>query len=286
MAYSNVPIGTANPGCIVILVDQSLSMDEEWEKGTKAEGATRAVNRVIGELVIAGRAGETIKDRCHVSVIGYGEQVECIVDGMISEVAKSLIEVQKVKKSIPDGAGGIVEVEVGMPIWLQPEAGNGTPMHEAFERAAEIIQQWCDDKPDGFPPIVINITDGAAGHPDLTAMVVREVMDLGTTDGKVLVFNIHISNTNNKNLVIFPSSTAQFVGDSLSEDYDLAEFLFSLSSVLPAPLREAAQAADLRAEPDARCFTNNANQATMIKILQFGTLGVTQVHALPEPLER
>ena len=195
---------------------------------------------------------------------------------MISEVASSLIEVKKVKKSIPDGAGGVVEVEVRVPIWLQPEADNGTPMHEAFEFAAEIIEHWCDDKPDGFPPIVINITDGEANYPDLTADAVRKVMDLHTTDGNVLVFNIHIAN--NKNGVIFPSSTAQFVDD------DSAEFLFSLSSVLPAPLREAAQAADLRAEPDARCFANNAKPVTMIKILQFGTLGVTQVRALPQPL--
>ena len=275
MAYSNVPIGTSNPGCIVILVDQSLSMDEEWEKGTKAEGATRAVNRVIGELVMAGRAGETIKDRCHVSVIGYGEQVECIVDGMISEVASSLIEIKKIRKSIPDGAGGVVEVDVEMPVWLRPEADNGTPMHEAFERATEIIQHWCGDKPHGFPPIVINITDGEANYPDLTVDAVKKVMELHTTDGNVLVFNIHLSN--NRNEVIFPSSTAQFVDD------DFAKFLYNLSSELPEPLREAAQASDFRAEPNARSFTYNANAVTMIKILNFGSLGVIE-GALPSPL--
>ena len=275
MAYSNVPIGTSNPGCIVILVDQSWSMGEEWGERTKAEEATLAVNRVIEELVLAGRAGEMIRDRCQVSIISYGERVECVVDGMISEVASRLIEVKKVKKSIPDGAGGLVEIDVELPVWLQPEAENGTPMHEAFERAAEIIQQWCDDKPHGFPPIVINITDGEANYPDLTATAVREVMDLGTTDGNVLVFNIHISN--NRNEVIFPSNSAQFVDD------DFAEFLYNLSSELPKPLREAAQAADLRAEPDARCFVYNAQPVTMIKILNFGSLGVTQ-GALPPPL--
>lgn len=276
MAYSNVPIGTSNPGCIVILVDQSASMYEEWEAETKAEGAALAVNRVLEELVIASRAGEMIRDRCHVSVIGYGERVECVVDGMISEVASSLIEVKKVKKAIQDGAGGVVEVDVELPIWLQPKAANGTPMHRAFERASEIIQQWCEKRPDGFPPIVINITDGAANYPDLTADAVRKVMGLGTTDGNVLVLNIHIAD--NKHEVIFPSSTDQLISDNL------AEFLYDLSSVLPEPLREAAQASGLPAEPGARCFANNANQVTMIKILNFGSLGVTQVRALPGPL--
>jgi hypothetical protein len=276
MAYSNVPIGTSNPGCIVILVDQSWSMDEDWGTETKAEGAALAVNRILEELVLAGRAGDTIRARCHVSVIGYGERVECVVDDMISEVASSLIEVKKVKKSIPDGAGGIVEVEVEMPVWVQPAANNGTPMHEAFERAAEIIQRWCDNKPDGFPPIVINITDGDANYPDLTTDAARKVMNLHTTDGNVLVFNIHIAN--NERQVIFPPITAQFAGDGL------AEFLFNISSVLPEPLREAAITADLSAEPDARCFVYNADPVTMIKILNFGSLGVTQV-ALPSPLD-
>ncbi len=276
MTYSNVPIGTSNPGCIVILVDQSWSMSEDWGTGTKAERASLAVNRILEELVLAGRAGDMIKDRCHVSVIGYGERVECVVDGMISEVASSLIEVKKVKKSIPDGAGGIVEVEVEMPVWVQPTASNSTPMHEAFEHAAEIVQRWCDDKPDGFPPIVINITDGAATQPDLTADAARKVMNLHTTDGNVLVFNIHIANSIHQET--FPHSTAQLVGDSL------AEFLFSLSSVLPEPLREMAKEVGLPADPDARCFSYNADEVTMIRILEFGSLSVTQIRALPSPV--
>ena len=263
MAYSNVPIGTSNPGCIVILVDQSWSMNEDWVTGTKAEVAALAVNRILEELVLAALAGDIVKDRCHVSVIGYGERVECVVDGMIPEVASSPIEVKKVKRSIPDGAGGIVEVEVEMPVWVQPEANNGTPMHEAFERAADIIQRWCDDKPDGFPPIVINITDGAATQPDLTEGAARKVMNLHTTDGNVLVFNIHIAN--NKHEVIFPHSMTQLVGDNF------AEFLFDLSSVLPEPLREGAKKHGLPAESDTRCFAYNAGPITMIKILSFGS---------------
>ena len=276
MAYSNVPIGTSNPGCIVILVDQSASMSEEWGDQTKSDGAALAVNRILEELVIAGRAGEVIRDRCHVSVIGYGQRVEHVVDGMISEVPSLLVEVKKLKKSVPDGAGGLVEVDAQMPIWVQPKANNGTPMHEAFERAAEIIQRWCDDKPDGFPPIVINVTDGAANYPDLTADAARKVMNLHTTDGSTLVFNIHIAN--NKHQVIFPHSTIQLVADNL------AEFLFSLSSILPEPLREMAKEVELPAELGTRCFAYNADAATMIKILQFGTLGVTQV-ALPPALD-
>ena len=264
MAYSNVPIGTPNPACFVILVDQSWSMNEKWQDGTKAERAALAVNRVIEELVAACRSGEIIKDRCHVSVIGYGERVERVVDGMISEVTQS--KVQKVKKLIPDGAGGVVEVEVEMPMWLQPEAANGTPMHEAFEHAAEIVQGWCSEWTDGFPPIVLNITDGAANDPVPTVLAAKKVMDIQTTDGNALVFNFHIAT--NRNAMILPHRTDKLAGDHL------AEFLFNISSVLPEPLREAANADGIPAEPGARCFAYNVDEIALIRLLNFGTLQV------------
>ncbi len=263
MAYSNLRIGTFNPACFVILVDQSWSMSEKWHDGTKAERAALAVDRVINELVLASRQGDVIKDRCHVTVFGYGERVERVVDGMISDVASSVTEIKKVKKSIPDGTGGIVEVEVEMPIWLQPKANNGSPMHEAFERAAEIVQGWCSEWPDGFPPIVLNITDGTANDPVLTALAAKKVMDLHTTDGNALVFNFHIAT--NRNAVILPHRTAELAGDHL------VEFLFNISSVLPERLREEANSGGIPAEPGARCFGYNAEPATTIEFLNFGS---------------
>ena len=267
MASSNVPIGTSNPTCFVILVDQSWSMSEDWKPGTtKAEAATRAVNHLLEEIVLACRAGDIIRDRCHVSVIGYGERVERVVHGMISEVTESLIEVKKVKKLIPDGAGGVVEVEVEMPIWLQPKAENGTPMDEAFERAGHSVQRWCTEWPDGFPPSVFNITDGAARFPDSTATEARKIMNLCTTDGSILIYNLHIAN--NEKPVILPNSPAEFAGDNL------AEFLFSISSELPNSLREAAIALDIRSELDARCFAYNLEESPMIHLLNFRSLQV------------
>ena len=278
--YSQVPIGTSNPGCIVILIDQSWSMSESFSNGgTKDERATQAVNRVIEEIVIACRTGETIRDRCHISVIGYGERVHRLVDGMPSKIVSrpALIGVKKVKKLIPDGAGGTIEVESEMPIWIEPEANNGTPMHTAFEQAAEIVENWISDRPDSFPPIVINITDGEASHPDLTADNARRIMNLQTTDGATLVFNLHIAT--NKNTIILPNDTTDFAGDVF------AEFLFDISSPLPDPLFALAKERRFSPEPGARCFGYNADEPMMIQLLQFGSLGVTRVRALPPPTD-
>ena len=263
MAYSNVPIGTPNPGCFVILVDQSWSMSEQWETDTKAEVAALVVSRLIHELGLVCDTGREIRDRCHVSVIGYGEQVECMIGGMISEVYNSPLAIRKVKKLLPDGAGGTVEIEADVPIWLQPMADNGTPMHTAFEYAAEVAEKWCSEHPNNFPPVVFNITDGAATEPDLTMDAAEKVMNIRTEDGNVLVFNIHIASGGNE--VIFPHNTAQFADDIF------AEFLFGISSVLPEPLRGEANVQGLDAQPGARCLGYNAREVTLIKILQFGS---------------
>ena len=264
MAYSNVPIGTRNPGCFVILVDQSYSMSGQWETGTKAEVAALIVSRLIYELGLACDTSEGIKDRCHVSVIGYGAQVECLIDGMISDVFHSPIATRKVTKLISDGAGGTVEIEADAPIWLQSMADNGTPMHTAFEYAAEIAGKWCSEHPNNFPPVVFNITDGAATEPDLTIAAAQKVMNIRTEDGNVLVFNVHIADSGSE--VTFPHNTAPFADDIF------AKFLFGISSVLPEPLRCEAETHGFDPQPDARCLGYNAPEATLIKMLQFGTL--------------
>ena len=275
--YSNVPIGTSNPGCIIILVDQSFSMSEPFSNdGSKAEQAALAVNRVLEELVLACRRGEEIRDRCHVTVIGYGVRVNCVVDGMISDVASALLEVKKVKKLIPDGAGGVIEIEVEMPIWLEPKADGQTPMHEAFQRASEVIESWISDRSDSFPPIVINITDGAATRPDLAADAARKIMNCQTGDGAPLIFNLHIANSGN--MQTLPHNTTQFSGEPL------AEYLFDISSALPLPLFSYAEEAGLSPlELGARCFGYNMNESLMIKLLQFGSLDLTHIRSLPLP---
>lgn len=276
--YSNVPISTSNPGCIIILVDQSWSMSEPFGDGTKAEQATQAVNSVIEEIVLASRSGDTIRERCHISVIGYGEHVNCVVDGMISEIVSATIDIKKIKKLISDGAGGVIEIESEMPIWLEPKANSQTPMHKAFERAAEIIEHWISDRPDAFPPIVINITDGAATRPDLAADAARKIMNFRTTDGAALVFNIHI--TNKGNIVKpLPHNTDQFSGQVL------AEYLFDISSALPPELFKAAEEAGFPPEPGARCFVYNADASLMIRLLQFGSTGLTGVQTPPVPTD-
>lgn len=253
-------IGTSSPGLIMILLDQSGSMSES----NKAQDAARAVNRIIYEIVLASRAGETIKPRCYVGVIGYGTIVYPIVGGTISDVAAKPIRIEQVKNKFDDGAGGLISVNVDMPIWVEPKAESGTPMAEAFEQAYSVIEKWIQNNPNSFPPIIMNVTDGEPNDPIRAKVAAEKVMNLGTSDGKVLIFNAHITSSKTPTEIQLPSSTSE-----IADQY--AKFLFDISSEIPPRLLQAAQEAGLMPHPNARGLVFNATTETLMKLLTFGS---------------
>ena len=111
----------------------------------------------------------------------------------------------------------------------------------------------------------------------MTADNARSLMNLQTTDGAALVLNLHIST--DQNTSILPNDKTNLAGDHF------AEFLFDISSPLPQPLFVLAQERRFSPEPGARCFGYNADETLMIQLLEFGSLGVTQVRALPPPTD-
>ncbi len=244
--YTNLPLGNSNPGCFIILVDQTYSMLESYGDGTKADQAAHVVNQAIQNLSILCRRGQNIRDRCYVTVVGYGEQVECIVEGWMSDVYSAFVRLEQVKTQIPDGAGGVVEVEVQDPIWLDPKATGNALMDDAFQHAAEVIERWIPHRPDGFPPVVINITGGAAPRSHLITDKVGKIMSMRTTDGAPLICNFHIPNSEKK--VMFPNERSQF------SDEPLAQYLFDISSVLPESLFEHAKYGGFSPELGTKCF--------------------------------
>ena len=70
-------ISRANPTCFVFLVDQSGSMDDPFGGDAaikKADGVAAAINKLLYNLVLRNTKGETVLDRFHVAVLGYGVQ--------------------------------------------------------------------------------------------------------------------------------------------------------------------------------------------------------------------
>lgn len=264
MAYRK-QIGTQHPGLILILVDQSGSMAEPYGGSKKMDFAALAVNRVIDEIGMSCQAGSIVKDRCFVGVISYGGVIETPVNDYISKIIENPKRTEKRKKKESDGAGGLVEVEIEMPIWLEPKADNGTPMEKAFMEARKVIQYWITKNPDNFPPVVINITDGEPNDQQATQRAAEEVFRLSTSDGNVLILNAHISDAN--------AAEIQLPNSENGLHNDFAKFLFRISSILPETLLTAATTAGFSPQPNARGFVFNAGPETMVKLLNFGSLG-------------
>lgn len=267
-------ISRGNPSCFVFLIDQSGSMGDAFGAGEgnqkKADGVADAINRLLQNLVIKCAKEEGIRDYFHVGVIGYGAQVGPAFSGAlvgrqmvpISEAGNSPARVEQRNKKVPDGAGGLVDQQVRFPVWFEPVANGGTPMCQALGQARSVVEGWLTQHPNCFPPIVINITDGEATDGTPTGAA-DELRKLKSSDGEILLFNIHLS-SQRAGAVEYPSS------DSGLPD-QFAQQLFQMSSVLPEYMLNIAKKEGMNVSEGSRGFVFNADMVAVIKFLDIGT---------------
>lgn len=77
MAQNEKQWSSATPGLLMILLDQSGSMLNDYEGNESATVfASRAVNKVIDNIIQKNCNGEAPKNRCFISVIGYNHNVK------------------------------------------------------------------------------------------------------------------------------------------------------------------------------------------------------------------
>lgn len=261
--YNKFQLSTANTGLILILIDQSGSMELPYTgTQTRAEFAALAINRCVFEIIAACTSGDKIKDRCSLGIIGYGgDKAQVMVGGSISEVHGKQLAKQTLRRKIPDGAGGLIDVDVQMPVWIGPVTGGGTPMAEGLKEAREIAQLWVDENPNNFPPLVINITDGEPSDASAAANEAQALLQIRTSDGNLMLLNAHIANGGGVELILPNSEPAD----------GYARFLYSISSELPPPLHSAARLAGLSPGVGAKGCVFNANADTLVRLLTFGS---------------
>jgi hypothetical protein len=271
MSYE-AEISRSNPSMFLFLIDQSGSMDEKLGGGAtrKDQAVADAINRLLQNLVIKCAKSEGVRDYYHVGVIGYGQKVGAAFGGLladkplvpISVIADSPVEIEERTKKVDDGAGGLIDQKIRFPIWFKPVAYGGTPMVAALGQAKTIVQNWLTEHPDCFPPIVINITDGEStdGNPTAAAQALR---DLKSSDGNVLLFNVHLSTISSAPFE-FPRSDSE-----LPDQF--AKQLFGMSSPLPEYLLNAAKQEGYNVSEGSRGFVFNADIVAVIRFLDIGT---------------
>jgi len=266
---------SATPGYIIFLVDQSGSMSETYTEGkTRSEFTALVINRTINELINTNMDGEKVKDRVFISMIGYGGSSSLAVDDIrsdyLSSFADNPLRMEQLKKKVSDGAGGLIEIDEQMPIFIEPTANGLTPMADALSFARELIEGWLQKKPNNPAPIIINISDGMpfTGSSINEAMsnsisVSKEIMNIKSADGNPLIFNCHLG--------VGQSYSFNENESELSDDQ--AKFLFNISSEIPDSYRNAAVKHDFTIKAKSRVFVSNAKPEMFIKLINFGSSG-------------
>jgi hypothetical protein len=264
MSYT-AEISRRNPSCLLFIVDQSASMADPFPDGAKrkCDGVAESLNRLLYELAIKCAKEEGIRNYYDIGVIGYGASIESAFSGQlagralvpIADVANNPTRFEERVKESPPGSSGQGRRVIRIPVWFDPVAAGGTPMVKAFELAAKLLREWIETHRDAYPPAVVHITDGESSDGDPT-VAMRGVTQMYTSDGNVLLFNVHISGDPHAEPLKFPSS---------------ADALYAGTSFLTPFMCATARAMGLDVDDDARGFVLNADLALLVAALDIGT---------------
>lgn len=273
MAKNEKQWSSATPGLLIILLDQSGSMLQQYEgSDSRTVFASRAVNRVIDNIIQKNFDGDAPKNRCFICVIGYNHNVKELCSGWLKDLDSNPLRYENLKKKTPDGAGGIVEVDVQQPVWVEPIKEDGaTNMLGALQLAKETAQGWIEENPQYPAPVIINISDGIPYYDGKdprecmkeTTKLAKEIMSLSNEDGNVLIFNAQIDNKGN-NTEVFPNDRSK-----LSQEE--AQFLFDITSEVPESYKAAAAKNELPVEAGSRGCIFNADGVQLIQLIDFGS---------------
>ncbi len=281
-----VPRITRNrPSAFVFLIDQSGSMEEKItfndETLSKSAAVASIVNGLLGEILHRCKREDGYRDYFDVAVFGYGgDEVRSLLPGTEgrggfltpAELAAAPVETVRHfrERVLMDGRRLTSVAE--QKAWIAPCHIGKTPMCAALAKAHDTVREWVADHAGqcGFPPIVINITDGEAtdGTDEELATLAERIQGLSADCGRVMLVNIHLSPGGDDPGVMFPAE-----GDLPDKPY--ARLLFRLSSAIPAIFHDEVAAVTGRREfGQSRTMSYNSTMTDLIGMLSIGTVSI------------
>lgn len=278
-------ITRAHRTAFVLLLDGSGSMAETIRfrdrETTKAEAVAAITNDLLFELIERARRYDGVRDYYDIAVLGYAgaDEVRSLLDAdrdliPVTELAtiRPAVRTETVEHRLPDGS--IALREIPAPAWVEPRVAGQTPMCEALRRARDLVAAWCarPEHAESFPPVVFNITDGEATDCDEAELraVAAQIRAQRTTDGHVLLVNMHIAADGSGRTVFLPCEE-----EAAACPNRYAKLLWECSSELPAAFEAAArEAKGPGALPPFRGMSFNASAAELVTMLNIGSVSV------------
>ena len=282
--YSSSEITRNNPSCFLFLVDQSSSMAESFgeERGTgqtKAEGVALALNNLLRNLIITCSKSDGIRNYFDVCVIGYGQTVQPAWSGALAgmemvpirDVANNYASMLEKVEMVDDGLGFGQQVprKTRLPIWVEPTAKGSTLMCTALRYGHQILSEWLMRAPTAFPPVIVHITDGEATDGDPSPYLAA-LAGLGNHNGRVTLFNVHLSSRRQAEPLRFPDSP-DVLPKVMGRTDPYAKVLWEHSTYLTPYMRNIAWENGLMLTDRSRAFVLNADPALLVLALEIGT---------------
>lgn len=275
MNYTQI-ISTDNPALVIIAIDQSGSMMGPFTNHSmivsKSEIATMIASAIINEMIFRSRHHGVLHRYFDFSVLGYSRQdiyplvnstlhpaPITVLDGITPTIKRRTIE-----RLTPDNH--LFLALESYSEWFVPQAAGITPMVDMFDTVAEIASEWCNNQQnkDSFPPIIINITDGLDSTEYNKHLLQKSeaIKQIGTSDGKSLIFNIYIDSTPLSERHNFPNI------DTIAAECNILP-LATISSTLPELFHPLAREYNPTVAPDYRALCYNAVGLNIIPSLNF-----------------
>lgn len=269
----------------VLVIDGSGSMAEQIRyRGittTKAEAVAAITNDLLFELIERARRSDGVRDYYDIAVIGYSgdDEVCSLLPGgekliPVTELAAHPMPIRTSLQEFLHPDGSLTQREIPAPAWIEPRAAGQTPMCEALRQVRDLLAAWTglQANADSFPPIVFNITDGEATDCDAEDLrsVSEQIRSLRTTDGNVLLVNIHIAADETGRTIFFPTEE-----EAATCPNRYAALLYDCSSRMPEVFEQAIRAAKgPGAMPPFRGMSFNASAAELVAMLNIGSISV------------
>jgi hypothetical protein len=262
---NTISIASTNPCLLVYMLDQSGSMTETFGNAShsKAQELCNAINNVIYEVGLRCMKSGEIKNRFEIALFAYSNTT--VRPGWEGELGTTFLH------PIRDIIERPLQATDEALTWVTPHSNDATPMLTAFKNVKELCEDWVNwghHKRDCHPPIVINVSDGAATDDDANfsgiKRVVQDIRNLQTDYGQAMILNIHIS-SRHSDRILFPDK-------AMSNDrYE--QLLLEISSPLYKSMIERARRREYNLTERSRGYIFNGNSIDLINFLNIGSPG-------------
>ena len=269
---------------IVIAIDQSCSMSGVMRLCgcdlSKAEVVSMVTGRLIDELILRSHRDGEYRYYYDIALVGYsGDEVYSLLGGDVVFYPITALAGREVKSTTytlnyKTMSKGPRSFEERVSLWVEPRAQGATPMYKMITTVTELVERWCakEENRDSFPPLVFNITDGEASDAsfEMLRLAAGNLKQTGTTDGKTLFVNVHISSDTSHTPIIFPTMY------NAPLEIRQAHLLLDMSSIMPEEFNGYVReyCSSVYSQPPYIAMSYNASMSELITMLNIGSRSV------------